>query len=314
MKLNAYFLLLSALVLAFTVPCLRGTPPAIGILYPDIREPYRSVFRNIIEGIQKEQGFSSLKYVLKKDEQLSDVTSWLKKDKIEVAVVLGSRGLEMALEFPDAIQLVYGAVLIPPDSFPRDAKGITLTPDPGILFSSLENLAPEVKRIIVVYNPNNFEWLIALAKLAAQPLGLELKALPVKNLRGAGSQYLDFFAHDFAQGDSIWLLQDPSVIDERTILKLILEEAWKKKIVVFSSNPAYVKRGILFSLYPDNMKMGRSLGGIVRSVIQNEGNTYPPISPLGDLLTAVNLRTAEHLGLRLTKSQTRKFSLVFPTR
>ena len=286
----------------------------VGVVYPDIREPYRSVFRNIVDGIQEDKAYRTIKYVLAKDEQVSRVTDWLEKDNIEVVVALGSRGLETAWEFPDTVKVIFGAVLIPPVSFPRNAKGITLTPDPRILFSSLKTLAPHVKRVTVVYNPDNFEWLITLARAAAQSLSLELNYFPVKTFRDAAYRYREFFEQHSVESDSIWLLQDPSVIDERTILQLILEEAWEKKLVVFSSNPSHVKRGILFSLYPDNKSMGRSLADIVRSAIQDQDQDYPQVSPVGDLLSAVNLRTAEHLGIKLSRSQKRKFTLAFPMR
>jgi hypothetical protein len=34
--------------------------------------------------------------------------------------------------------------------------------------------------------------------------------------------------------------------------------------------------------------------------------------PLTDLLGAINLRTADHLDLRISKEQQRRFSLMFP--
>lgn len=299
---------------SFAVPNTIAMSTIVGVVYPDIREPYRSVFHNIVAGIQEDKNYRTIEYVLKKDEQLSQVTDWLKKHKVEVVVTLGSRGLETAWEIPDAIKVIFGAVLIPPLSFPREAKGITLAPDPKILFSSLKTLAPHVRRVTVVYNPNNFEWLITLAKAAAQSLGLELNYFPVTSFSDAASQFRDFFDEYAAAEDSVWLLQDPSIIDERTILQLILEEAWTKKLVVFSSNPSHVKRGILFSLYPDNKGMGRSLAKIVRSVIQGRDSDYPSISPVSDLLSAINLRTAEHLGIKLSRSQKREFTLAFPMR
>ena len=298
----------------FSSSLLLAKPPVVGVIYPDIREPYRSVFLNIVEGIEKDRHFRIKEYVLGKEDKISDVTSWLDKDKIECVVALGSRGLEIAWEFPQTVKVIYGAVLIPPQPFPRAAKGITLTPDPFMLFTHLKKLTPHVNRITVVYNPEHFEWLITLAKVAADEVGFELLAFPVANFHDAATQYRQLFDKYKTDADAVWLLQDPSIIDERTILKLVLEEAWKKKLVVFSSNPSHVKKGILFSLYADNVLMGKSLGQIVRSAIEEKDYKYPSVSPVRDLLMAVNLRTAEHLGIKLTRAQKRKFSLIFPLR
>ena len=97
-------------------------------------------------------------------------------------------------------------------------------------------------------------------------------------------------------------------MDERAILPLTLRESWNRNIAVFSSNPSHVPRGVLFSLYPDNRAMGRTLAAMA----VEEGNGAASIEPLGDLRVAVNLRTAEHLGLDLSSRQRREFDLVFP--
>ena len=88
-------------------------------------------------------------------------------------------------------------------------------------------------------------------------------------------------------------LNDPS------ILMLVLEAAWKKKIIVFSSNPSHVKRGALFSLYPDNRKMGGTLAEIAQ---QHELKLISPsagLAPLKSVHLIVNKRTSKHLGIML---------------
>ena len=316
MKTLSLFLITALLFGSVASPYGFAKRPTVGVIYPSLREPYRSVFKNIVDGIEADSAYRVVEYVLRKNEQPTDVMGWLQKNDIELVTALGSRGLEIAIaqEISETVKVVFGAVLIPPESLPAGAKGIALTPDPKLLFTHLKKLTPHINKITVVYNPKHFEWLIRLAHSAASDVDVELSALAVENFRDAATRYREFFDSNTAESNAVWLLQDPSIIDERTILKLILEEAWKKKLVVFSSNPSHVKKGILFSLYPDNVRMGNSLSQIMRAVIEHNGGEYPPISPARDLLTAVNLRTAEHLGLKLSRSQKRQFTLVFPTR
>jgi putative ABC transport system substrate-binding protein len=83
---------------------------------------------------------------------------------------------------------------------------------------------------------------------------------------------------------------------------------------VFSSNVAHVRRGALFSLYPDNLELGRFLGSSAQTLIgSNVGPTAAPrgLQALRQVLTAVNTRTAEHLGLDLRASGQR-IHLVLP--
>ena len=73
-----------------------------------------------------------------------------------------------------------------------------------------------------------------------------------------------------------------------------------------------MRKGALFSLYPDNVGMGRSLAALALQQMQGGPNKTASIKPLRDLLLAVNLRTAEHLGLQFSNQTQREFGLVFP--
>jgi putative ABC transport system substrate-binding protein len=113
--------------------------------------------------------------------------------------------------------------------------------------------------------------------------------------------------------EALWVPQDESVLDENSLLPVLLKEAWDRNLVLFSSTPEYVKKGALFSLYPDNTGMGRSLAALALQQAQEPRPKGSALLPLRDLLIAVNLRTAEHLGLRFPGQEMRKFDLVFPT-
>ena len=81
---------------------------------------------------------------------------------------------------------------------------------------------------------------------------------------------------------------------------------------MFSSSVNHVKRGVLFSLYPDNAELGRVLGRAAL-VYATSGASAPlrGVSPLKEVLLAVNTRTANHLGLNLDARRLR-FDMVFP--
>ncbi len=310
----AYLLALacSVLFVLFPAPRVLTDSPVVGVVYPDIREPYRGVFLNIVEGIEAELGTEVKRYALPEDYSPDTVSDWLGKERIAKVVALGSRGLRAATELPKDVAVVVGAVLNAPDAvqFPV----VTLHPEPAVLFDRLLQLAPGLSRVTVVYNPQRTGWLMERASTAAKARGLTLTLIPAQGRREAALRYRDVLDR-VGEGpmEAVWLLQDPSTLDARTVLPLILKEAWNKKLVVFSSNPAYVKRGVLFALYPDNVAMGRTLGQMVS---RGQGADSLKISgglPLRDLLIAVNVRTADHLGLELTSRQKRAFDLVFPS-
>jgi putative tryptophan/tyrosine transport system substrate-binding protein len=91
----------------------------------------------------------------------------------------------------------------------------------------------------------------------------------------------------------------------------VLQEAWTRGLAVFSSSVAHVKRGALFSLYPNNVELGRSLAGAALGQLSGNGAQGRGVMPLKDVLMAVNVRTASHLGLGVAQRQL-SFDMVFP--
>ncbi len=304
-------LAVSVLLVFFPAPGVLADSPAVGVVYPDIREPYRGVFLKTVEGIEAELKTKVKRYALPKDYDPDMVSDWLTRESIAMVIALGSRGLRAAMEMPKAVQVVAGAVLNAPAGvrFPV----VTLNPDPVVLFNRLHQLAPRVNRISVVYNPERTGWLMERADTAARARGFTLNLLPARDRREAVLKYRDFLDGVGDAMEALWLLQDPSITNARTVLPLILKEAWNRNLVVFSSSPAYVKRGVLFALYPDNVDMGRTLGELALRELSGGNLKISGALPLTDLLTAVNVRTADHLGLELTSRQKRRFDLVFPS-
>jgi putative ABC transport system substrate-binding protein len=309
----AWTVLLAAALWAWPAAPAFPAPDSapVAVLYPDVREPYRAVFTNIVHGIEEGLDGPPSLHALGEGDDIQALGAQLAKNRVKAVIALGRIGLVAARKFPREMPVIVGAVLAPVTPGAPEFTGIALTPDPNALFDWLRNLAPEAKQVTVIYNPERDEWSIALAREAARQQGLALNALPTRNLREAAAQYRDFLSRA-REGEALWLPQDDSILDENTLLPVILKEAWDKNLVVFSSNPEHVKRGALFSLYPDNRGLGRSLAELTLERLK--GQPKPPaILALKALLIAVNARTAEHLGLRLTNQARRRFDLVFPS-
>lgn len=283
----------------------------VAVIYPDIRAPYRDIFLSIINGIESRLRKRVEIYTLQKNYDIKAVKNQLKKVRAQVVIALGSRGLSAAKQLEPDFKVVVGAVLNSPGD--GDITGISLMPDPETLFQGLKKVIPEVERVTIIYSRNQTEWLIDRAWESARREGLLLNALPVRNIREAAALYRDVLNKLESGKDAIWLPQDRT-IDEQTIFPLILQKSWERDLAVFSSNLAHLTRGVLFALYPDNENMGRSLAELALKQVQNGENTSSGVLPLRDLLIAVNTRTAEHLGIKLTNRMKREFDLVFPTR
>ncbi|SFB95576.1 putative ABC transport system substrate-binding protein [Collimonas sp. OK412] len=284
---------------------------AIAVIYPDIGEPYRSIFSKIIEGIQEQAKVPINTYAVGPNTNASDLGAQLARGSVKVVIALGRQGLKATSGLAPEIAVVVGGVLSVPENESRNLTGISLTPDPALLFVLLKRLLPGIKRVTVIYDPQHNDWLIKLAREAARAQGLELVAREAHDLASAAHLYDAAFATADSRQDAIWLPQDTTTVDDETILPLVLKEAWSRGLPVFSSSFLHVKKGVMFALYPNNLGLGRDLASSALGVLSGESRKRG-VSPLREVLTAVNLRTASHVGLNLDYQQQRSFDFVFP--
>ncbi|MCC2637573.1 MAG: transporter substrate-binding protein [Moraxellaceae bacterium] len=281
----------------------------IAVLYPDLGEPYREVFNTLIAGVVEQAGAAVRRYPLRSDQDSAGLQAQLRRAGVRVVIALGRQGLKAAASLDRDFPVVLGGIVAVPEG-ERRYTGISLTPDPAMLFSHLKGLLPGVRRIIVVYNPNYNDWLLTLARSAARAQGLELVAHEARDTATAARLYKELIV-ETGKRDAVWLPQDSTTVDEDTILPLVLRQAWQHRVPVFSSSFLHVKKGALFALYPDNRQLGRALAHTANDMLA--GEPVPPgMLPLQAVLSALNVRTASHLGLNLDYQQQRRFDFVFP--
>jgi putative ABC transport system substrate-binding protein len=285
----------------------------IAVVYPDISEPYRSVFTSIIKGIEDKAKTRVASYAIGPGQSADDLAAELQRQNIRVVIALGRNGLKAAANLDRNISVVVGGVLSVPEAETRGMSVFSLAPDPSLLFEHLRTLMPGTRRVFVVYDPRQNAWLIRLAREAARAQGLELVAQEATDLKTAMRLYQENLAVADPKKDAFWLPQDSVTVDESLVLPFLLQEAWNRSLVLFSSSLSHVKRGALFSLYPDNVGLGRNLADSALSRLA-AGASSPAraVAPLREVLVAVNVRTAGHLGLIIRQRQQQAFDMVFP--
>ncbi len=306
-KLGAFLLIITALTV--TSPAWAAENP-IAVIYPDIGEPYRQIFTEIISGIEDKVGAPVANYPVRADTNISVLKSSLNLQHTKVVIALGRQGMHTAEELNNSIKVVVGGVLSVPENGLHGQPVISLTPDPALLFSRMKVLMPSMKRVLVVYNPAFNSWLMAMAESAAQTQGLELVAYKAQDLRKAVGYYRTIFSKADSHSDVLWLPQDPTTVEESSILPLVLQESWNDNLAVFSSNFGYVRRGVLFSLYPDNAGLGKSLATLAQDILISGDYGKHGLMPLRNVQSAVNSRTAKHLGLN--PSRLKSFDTILP--
>ena len=284
----------------------------IAVVYPDIGEPYRSIFSSIIEGIEDRAKAPVPAFAIGANPNLQTLSAELRRQNVQVVIALGRNGLRATAGLDRDIGVVVGGVVSMPETEMPGLPVHSMAPDPALLLERLKGLLPAIRRVFVVYDPRQNAWLIRLAREAARNLGMELVAQEAQDLKTAMRYYQDDVASADPRRDAIWLPQDSVTVEESATLPFVLQEAWARSLVVFSSSVGHVKRGALFSLYPDNVELGRNLA---RYALSHLGSGTPPtrtIIPLKEVLMAVNLRTAAHVGANLAGRTQQAFDMVYP--
>lgn len=281
---------------------------SIAVLYPNVEEPFRAAFVGMIRGIEERTRLRVRSYPLDPQVDAAELNATLRRHGTRVVIALGRQGLNAATELDHDITVLVGGVLLLSDS--DNLSGISLTPDPALLFARLRALLPELRRVIVVYNPKKSDWLIKLGREAARTQGLELTAYIATDMAEAARLYGALIGAADHHHDALWLPHDTTTVDESIILPLVLRQSWNSGVPIFSSNVLHVKKGALFAMMPDNVELGRALAGSALGLIAGEPRRR--LAPLRELHTAINLRTASHIGLNLGDAQQRAFDFIFP--
>lgn len=284
----------------------------IAVIYPDIGEPFRSAFAAIVRGIEDGAQGRTTRLAIAANATATTLADDPRLRQARTVIALGRSGLKVASGLDRKVQVIAGGVLSVPEGESSAWMTQSLAPDPALLFSRLKAFVPRARRVAVVYDPRQNEWLIRLAREAARQQGLELLTLEAQDLKGALKRYQDVMGQLNPRRDVLWLPQDSATVDESTVLPWLLRESWELGIPVFSSNVAHVRRGALFALYPDNTELGRHLGATAQAL--NTASAPAPargLVALRQVLTAVNARTAIHLGVDL-QSAGQPIHLILP--
>ncbi|MGR9107233.1 MAG: ABC transporter substrate-binding protein [Gammaproteobacteria bacterium] len=283
----------------------------MGVVYPELVDPYDKVFQTIIGGIEQAVSAQIDKYPLGESFDPDALESSIRRNRNRVVLTLGTRGRQAMRELDLDIPIVVGAVLSGAgESNEKELSGISLLPDPAILFDKLLSLAPAIRVVSVVYNPDVNQGLIDDAEESARHIGLVLDPRPARDIRASALLFKALAETIDGRSNAIWLLPDRSTIDTEAILPSLLENAWNRQFIVFSTKLEHAKRGVLFSMFPDNFQMGQDLGRLAREL--EVDRVRKGIIELRALKTAVNSRTAKHLGIDLLSRESDAFDLVFP--
>jgi len=299
-------ILLAMAAMVFAGGVAADDETEIVVVYPKVREPFAALYRDYLVGISETVPGKITEYAINGESQAS-LAKAVDLSPPDVFMAIGNKSVKIADQVRGGKPLVavvanrqYESVL---------SGGILLKPSADVYMANLLDIYDKIHKIYVVYSPEYDQDLVNDAKTIAERRGIVFTAVKATDIREAAAGYQKFLQEAKAYS-AIWLLPDNGFLDS-SLLSTILDVAWEKKLIVFSSNPLFVKHGALFAVYPDNRGVGVTLGEIALSV---ENGEKLPLQPLRDVRLAVNERTINHLGIDLSPEVRRRIELMLPGR
>lgn len=309
-------LVLLLLMFFFNAPYAVGAKKAIPVLYPKAKEPYSTIFKDTIRGIEEASRYKIQAKSVDRGGNQAKIHKWLKKEPWFLSTALGFRSLTALQSSGVEIPIVSAASLNMPKDMQNIVFTLTYTPDPDVIFEKFMALSPNTKQIHVVINLERWQWLVEFAEHAATRHKLKLTVYDATNLQASARLYRELLSKINSDHDAIWLPQDSTTLDNEVIMPLILDRLWSKKLKVFSSSLSSVNRGVLLGVYPNNHEMGVYLGGLINQIVvqleSGQLSLEEKIQPLRQLKTAINIRTAKHIDIDVKQELIETFDLVLP--
>jgi len=162
----------------------------------------------------------------------------------------------------------------------------------------LKEIAPEIKRVLVLVAPHERTTEVSFQSLAevAPKLGIELLRHDVTS-KADIEQQLKALPRDAV--DAIYFLPSNLV---RAHLELLIDKAKEDKIPLCVSEVSMVERGALFSYGTDLRRLGVQAARLVTKIMKGVKPSEMPVQMPEQLVLTVNLATAKTIGLDIPGS------------
>jgi ABC-type uncharacterized transport system substrate-binding protein len=286
-------------------PALSATPRRYLLLYPEVTDSERSVFRLMREGVAHAiggAGGSLVEHGVRQVDSAETVSAAIAANRPDVLITLGRVATMLAQAVTPAVPWLTGATEMPVPT--PNVGGISLIIDPERFFATLAEVAPRINRVSVVIEPARFGWLRATMQRAAHGHSKQLAFYEADTVAEAATHYLNVLRYGNPMTDSLWLLEQGHFVNADTLPRII-EEAWANQFLVFSSVLKHVSEGSLFALYMDPASLGSRLGRLAVTT----SSRVPPMAFDDAPARAINLRTARHLSNLIDVGSIKSFDL-----
>lgn len=287
--------LLCLFLLMLSSAALSADVPLVVIIISSEADAYKQVTKNFEAELQKKR--PDVQFIQMITDDIKQGLSSIKDVQPALVFALGSESVRKASQHMHD-QPMLATMVLAESALQGKSHATSITLDMPILkqLQWHQRFLPDVKRVGVLYNPeNNQKWVDQASKIADK-IDLEIVAVSVES-PGDISSALKSLNH---RVDSIMAIPDKMVYSSNTA-KAVLLFSFRNRIPFVGLSGAWVKAGALYALDWDYMDLGRQSADTALKILN--GTNPEKIKPdvPAKSIYQLNLKTAKHMKLKISR-------------
>jgi putative ABC transport system substrate-binding protein len=267
--------------------------------------------------VMNKRGFDTdfARYVVDVDIHTSDdLKTAVEEGGASIILALGTDAAKLVKEARTTVPSVFSMVSEPGQSGLLNAGNNGGTPMTGVCldvpveaqFSSLLDVVPRARKIGVIYNPEESQFIVDAARSAANRMDLGLVTYPVHSEADVPEGLTELRPRI----DALWLVSDRMVLTTQS-LQYVFLFAFQTNLPLMGLSEHFVRMGALFAVGPDYKDVGMQSGEFAAQILTGRSPEELPIASPRKVLLSLNLRTAEIIGLRIPEGVVRQAASIY---
>jgi len=159
----------------------------------------------------------------------------------------------------------------------------------------LKEVAPDTKRVAVIFNPQHLDDEVTFARRGAQSLGIEITTHPI-NIAGDLDPALRAASANGSNGLFVIASRLTSLVGEK-----IAQYGLEQRLPIITTWREFVTSGALLSYGPSRIFEAKRVAGYVQKILNGAKPADLPIEQPVKFELVVNLKTARSIGLPISR-------------
>ncbi len=291
----------AAVLVLFAASIARAAAPAVVLVKTSTAAPFEAASTAIADTLRADAAAPVVHVVDLGGERANGphVIAAIRRARPGVIVTVGSLATDIVLADASPVPVVFATVLYPEESgfvpsARRAVTGAALDPPVAVQFAYLRRLLPQSARVGVLFHRRETGGVVDAAGVEAPRHGFTLAPREVADPHDT----LAVFTALVGEVDVVWAVADSFVFAPQTTAPLILA-ALRHRVPVVGLSAAHVRSGALAALSSDYAATGERAAAMALRVLHGENAASIPVDHPRTVRLAVNLRTAQHLGITI---------------